>query len=461
MNSWSLALALGLMAALDVGKPVDYTQIRPLIERKCLACHADGGVAFSFEDAQRTYDLRAAIADAVLAGRMPPWMAQSGHQVYAQDFSLSAAEKDLVSRWRDGGYLRGGKLDARRAVETQRFTARVEVPLAGTRAFLPDQEQRDDYRCFIAKWPLDHDAYVTGIGLKPGNAQISHHAIIYVAAPEFAAQFKSFVQQEGGAGYRCFGGPLPDRIATPEVRAALEKDTPGALDALTRGQFWLAHWAPGMEGYSFPADTGIRIKPGSTLIVQMHYYTGFVQAQPDGGTTVGFQYAKHVSKPAMVWPVSRGEWLQARTNQSLVVPPRQSLTVNAQHPFTGMDLYIAGASGRDVEDFEAIELHSANVHMHLIGAAGEVRLHDAQGSSQTLLKIPRYQFSWQRDFFLAQPKRLKRSELAQTQLQVSCTFDNPNDTPVYGGYGSDEEMCYDFSYLALVPKTSTRKASPP
>ena len=69
-----------------------YADIRPIIEDKCLACHAQGSVAFSYEDSERAYDFRAAIVGAVAARRMPPWMAEPGHQRYLNDYSLTDAQ---------------------------------------------------------------------------------------------------------------------------------------------------------------------------------------------------------------------------------------------------------------------------------------------------------------------------------------------------------------------------------
>lgn len=54
--------------------------------------------------------------------------------------------------------------------------------------------------------------------------------------------------------------------------------------------------------------------------------------------------------------------------------------------------------------------------------------------------------------------------LDATQLEVQCEFANPGAEPVYGGYGSKEEMCYNFSLLALAKgedhKDSARKPAP-
>ncbi|MGE4070863.1 MAG: hypothetical protein AB7E72_06770 [Lysobacterales bacterium] len=436
-----------------------YGDVRPIIEQKCLVCHSEAGVAFSFEDPEKAYDFRAAIALAVAARRMPPWMAEPGHQQYLNDYSLDDQQLALIARWAEDDYPKG---KARRrqsaAAGPTAFKADMLLPLVGTKAYLPDQSRHDDYRCFVAQWPLSQPAFVTGIGAHPGNARISHHAIIYIAEPQYLDIYREFVEAEGGQGYQCFGGPLPDRLGIPEHRQALEAKHPEAVAGLAAGQFWLAHWAPGMEGYDLPPDTGIMVKPGSVVIVQMHYFTGFAPNESDAGTSLAFKTADTVRKPAVNWPLSRGEWLQARSNQSLVVPPQSRASVGTSASMIGLDQYIATTSDRDVGDFPSLEVHSANVHMHIIGAAGEVRLLRADQAPEVLLKIPRYEFGWQRDFFLAQPKQVARADLESTQLEVHCEFANPGKEPVYGGYSSEEEMCYNFSLLALSPDQPKKPA---
>lgn len=451
MSLMLLALA---SLAVTTEPPLYYRDIRPLIEQKCLFCHAQSGVAFAFDDPERTYDFRAAIAAAVTTRRMPPWMAEPGHQDYHGDYSLSAEELELIAQWATADYPKGEpQATSQKPSVNAAFIPDIRIPVTGSSEFLPDQQQRDDYRCFIAQWPLKTAQYVTGIGAVPGNPRISHHAIIYVAEARFAPIYADFVKAEGGQGYRCFGGPLPDWLGDADKRAAFEAHHPDGVAELSRGQFWLAHWAPGMEGYQLPRDTGIPVAPGSVIILQMHYYTGFAPDQADPGTSLGFQVRKHVRKPAMNWPLTNVAWLHGRDNQSLVVPANGELTVDTDAALTGFDAYIAGVSGRPLEEFGSLELYSANLHMHLIGAAGTVTFTDSNKRSQVLLNVPRYEFGWQRDFFLASPLSIPRTQLDQTRLKVSCTFHNPHSHPVYGGYSSDDEMCYNFSLIAAVPES--------
>ena len=47
-------------------------------------------------------------------------------------------------------------------------------------------------------------------------------------------------------------------------------------------------------------------------------------------------------------------------------------------------------------------------------------------------------------------KMIPRSEFEDSRLIVECTFSNYTDETVIGGYGSDDEMCFNFSYIAVI-----------
>ena len=93
--------------------------------------------------------------------------------------------------------------------------------------------------------------------------------------------------------------------------------------------------------------------------------------------------------------------------------------------------------------------------MHAFGAAGEASLLHASGEKETLLNIPRWDLDWQRDFLFEQGKIIPREDFKRARLIVECTFDNYTDETVFGGYGSDDEMCFNFSYVSVIRKNES------
>lgn len=444
----SLALA---MSAPALGQDY-YGQVRPLIERKCLGCHSEAGVSFSFEDPELAYEMRAAIASAVSERRMPPWLAEPGHQQYLHDPSLDEAEMRVVAAWAEQGFPKGRRpaQAARSEVQAAGFEPDLVLEVLPGRAYLPDQERKDDYRCFVLDWPLERPMYITGFRARPGNLRVAHHLVLFAAEPAVAPRFRALEAAEPGLGYRCFGGAVPDRLGNPAERAAYEREHPHGVRVLNDANFWLAHWAPGMDGYSFPADTGILMRPGMVLIVQMHYYSAFAPGESDRDTTMQFQLRERVAKPALHLPITFDPWLYAADNGSMVIAPGARARFEVGFTFDRAAEYVARHTQVPKERIAALEVHSANLHMHSYGAAGAVTLTDANGRKETLLAIPRWDLNWQRDFTFLQPKIAEAAAFRRTRLAVECVFENYSERPVLGGFGSDEEMCFNFSYVAVV-----------
>jgi hypothetical protein len=111
--------------------------------------------------------------------------------------------------------------------------------------------------------------------------------------------------------------------------------------------------------------------------------------------------------------------------------------------------FVARITGVDAEEIQGLEIHSANLHMHAIGESGAITLTDRNGRKEILLSVPRWDLRWQRDFTFVEPRVFSREELQGTRLRVECTFRNPGTETVYGGFGSYDEMCFNFSYIAV------------
>lgn len=453
--SYSKLLTVGLCFSTQViaaGAPTYFTDVRPLMEKNCIICHSEKGVSFSFEDAESSYAYRMAISQAVAQGRMPPWMAEAGHQTYEGDYSLTPKERELIATWAKNGYPKGDQLKAPKA-ETfkavDEFVADVSFEVLPNDSYLPNQERKDDYRCFVIDWPYSTTKYVTGFKGLPGNLRIAHHLITYAVTPEVAPVFKRLAVDEGGKGYSCFGGPVPDKLANAQELEKFKARYNTDLDTLNANNYWLSHWAPGMTGYSFPEGTGVLMKPGSAIVIQVHYYSAFAPGESDRDSIMQYQIKDHVEKPALIYPLSNYAWLTGKQNKSMVIPPGEKRTFYASDSFDKIANLASMILDLPKNEISAMELHSANIHMHAYGAAGNTSMVDTNGAKETLLNIPRWDLDWQRDFGLTQPKVIDAKAFSSTELTVECDFINHQDYPIYGGFGSDDEMCFNFSYIAV------------
>ena len=82
-------------------------EISRIVDRHCVSCHREGGVAMSLETYDGARPWAKAIRDEVLARRMPPWGAVKGVGEFRGDPSLSQIEIDMIVNWVEGGAPKG------------------------------------------------------------------------------------------------------------------------------------------------------------------------------------------------------------------------------------------------------------------------------------------------------------------------------------------------------------------
>jgi len=458
------ALLLTILAPVPASSQDFYSDIRPVLVQNCIQCHTEAGPGWSMEDPEMAFQSRQAIAAAILDRRMPPFLAAQGVQAYHDDPSLSSYVLELVRDWREGGFKKGeprpdplpvarashdhGALGGAPGTRAFQHHLSIEVLPTGT-SYLPDQTRADDYRCFVVDWTGQEPAYVTGFRADPGNRLVAHHLVVHSVSPDMKERFRELEDAEEGLGYQCFGGALPDRLGQRAEREAYEARYPDGIRELSLSNFWLAHWAPGMDGHLFPEGTGILMEPGSAMVVQMHYYGQEAPGERDTGTRMDFQLAESVERPALHFPQTRGTWLAGERNGSMVIAPGETATYQVADDLETLVGYISRVTQVDQERIQGLEVHAINLHMHAFGQSGAITLSDRNGRKETLLSVPRWDVRWQRDFTLVEPRIFPREDLEGTSIAVECTFHNPRSEPVYGGYGSYDEMCFNFVYLAV------------
>ena len=106
MAGLSIVAATGSLLAHDpITTKVSWDrEIAPIVQARCVSCHAPGGTApmslATYADAR---PWARAIREEVLARRMPKWPVVRGYGDFANDPSLSPFEIAVISAWVDGG----------------------------------------------------------------------------------------------------------------------------------------------------------------------------------------------------------------------------------------------------------------------------------------------------------------------------------------------------------------------
>ncbi len=389
---------------LDLPAPSvpDYaTQVAPIVLARCVSCHSTGNIA---PHVYAQYSDLAAKAEAIrqdmLLKKMAPWHADSRYGVFSNNSALTPAEMATLSAWARGGAPRGTSA-------TDPLATATPPPSGAWPLGQPDLILTIPTQSLPAKGPIDY-RYIT-VATNQSTDRWLRAAV--VRAGNSRAVHHALV----------FDGTLLDVL----------------LNGGGLGGFF-AGYVPGYEQTWFPEGTGKFLKAGTPLTLQMHY-TATGQAETD---------ATQIALYFMSAPPTRQLFTKAASNTSLSIPP-------------GMKEYEREASfvASTTKD---VMLYELNPHMHFRGKRVRFDALYPDGTSETLLNVPQYDFNWQSMYRLAQPKRLP----AGTSIRVRGAFDNsaqnpanpdPKATVVFGEQTSDEMFIGYVNYAELPDKVASTK----
>lgn len=383
--------------------------VRPLVARFCVGCHAEGQSGpFALDDYDEARRWAAPMASAVRARTMPPFLAdESGHcQTFRESKWLTEEEIAVFEAWAESGAPEGdGSIPAPDPVALPTLDGPLESVDTGV-DYLPDQRRTDDYRCFVVDSPGAFAA--TGFDVRPSNPRIAHHLIAYQAVDaDAAAAARALDAADDRPGYACPGtGPRVDARS-------------------------VAGWAPGAGATLFPAGTGVEIAPDLPLIVEMHYNTVAGPGETDR-TTLVFQAAESGSVTPLleigVWDYDfEGPPGEAAWSTSDSMPVRWSLW-DERPDYSGRVL-----------------VHGVNGHMH--GRGLSLRMGVTGSVDACLLDMPRWDWNWQQSYWFERPVEVEADDL----LEITCVFDTTDlEAPLVWGDGTGDEMCLGGLYVTLL-----------
>jgi hypothetical protein len=418
------AIGLGLVVSclLGAGEVTFTRDVAPILYKNCVGCHRPGDIApMSLLTYKEARPWAASIREAVVLRKMPPWHADPRYGHFANDARLSDAEIATVRTWVSSGAPEGNPADL---PPQPKFNAdwhigKPDLVIDIGQDYTVEAQGPDEYVYFTVPTNFTEDKWVSAVELRPGNRKVVHHAHVFLAEDPSDKKdghkdvASTFMYQDG-------------KLTHMKPDAPVKNDGCAANDA---GNYWgrrggqngiLGSYLPGKPVDAYPAGTAKRIPAGAKLTFQVHYSRTTGKTEIDR-TLVGFVFAPGPPET----PLKRMDI----SNYLFRLPagePNQEVT--ECHTFD-----------------QDIELLSLTAHMHFRGKDMRFELErPGVPGRETLLFVPKYDFSWQTLYRLAEPVAIAKG----SRLIITAHFDNSANNPynpdpvkvIRWGEPSNEEM---------------------
>jgi mono/diheme cytochrome c family protein len=391
----ALGVVLSVMAVSGAGQPAVQSapataptfarDVAPILYESCVTCHRPGEVApmplITFNEVR---PWARGIAKAVADGVMPPWHAVGEDGAFENERKLTAAERDVIARWVAAGAPEGDPSDtpAPPSFVDGWQIGTPDVVLEMQEPYAVPSRGTIEYEYFYIPTNFTETKWLQAIEVRPGDRGVVHHVLVYYVAPP-----------EGAAGTPALRLiPEHNRLPRPQRERGIaehpRRRVPGQQTRL------LATYAPGTNPQTFRPGTALRLAPGGTIELQMHYTTNGTGATDR--TTVGMIFAKEPPQHE----VRAAQFL----NASFTIP--------------------AGAEEHRV-DTEVAFVQDSTVwgvfpHTHVRGTRWEYVLALPDGTTRSLLSVPNYDFNWQTYYMFKEPLQVP----AGARILSSAWYDN-------------------------------------
>ncbi len=402
--------ALPLLAGSKTSPVVTYHKdVERILQNRCQGCHRPGEVApMSFLTYQDVRPWAKAMRGAVLTRKMPPWPIDPSYGKFSNDRRLSQAEIDTLTAWADQGAPEGSAKDAPLPLQfvdgwnigkpdaVVELSKEFQIPTSGD---VP-------YQYIIVPTGFTEDRWIQGVEIRPGNRAALHHAIAFVRDPS-SPTFKTMKM-----------GEFLDPILMAKLLRPRTNPPPDQFGDSVDGDA-VGFYVPGIEAASLQPGQARLIRAGSALLFQLHYTTN---GKPGSDRTrIGFVFAKEPPKELV-----RTVNVQ---NFAFSIPP-------------GEPNYPIEARARLIRD---MTVTSFIPHMHLRGKDFEYRAIYPSGETETLLRVPHWDFAWQLAYYLEKPKLLPKGTIIEVVGHYDNSANNPNNPDpnalvVYGEQTWNEMM---------------------
>lgn len=376
---------------LPNGNQISYTDtIAPLLKENCMACHIQGGIApWAMTSYNMIKGFAPMIREVIRTKRMPPWHADPEIGHWLESAAISDEEVSTLVSWIEAGAPRGDGPDPLAEIKPLQNQWELGEPdlIIDIPAFEIPATGTVDYQFPEVANPLDHDVWIIGAAIIPGDPQAVHHIL-------------------AGSSEKAVG-----ISENPEVFDVFEN--------------YILAYAPGNAGAKLPEGTGVFVPKGGSYQFQMHY-TPYGKKSVDQ-SKIGLYFADK--------------------------PPKNFYRENVIADFT-INIPANTEAHTDTAYFEFSEdavIHALFPHAHYRGKSLKFDVQYPDGTEETLLSVPNYDFNWQRTYRLTKPKTIPAgSRIVHTAIYDNSVKNRGNPDPnanVRWGLQSEEEMLYgSFGY---------------
>ena len=349
-------------APILTASPVTYHRdVARILQQNCVTCHRDGGIApFALDDLEEVKDRARVIQRVIHEGTMPPWFAalepDAQKSPWANDCSLSTRDKEDLVAWLQS----------------------KDRPL-GNPADAPNK------RVYPAEWSIGTPDLI--LPLSKAYDIKAEGFMPY----QFDVVQTELAEDQWIAAYEIL--PSARDVVHHVLVQVHEKGSPARDRDEGAGGYW-AVYVPGNGAHRYPDGFARKLPAGAKVSFQIHYTPSGTAKQER--LRLGLVFAKT--------PPLHEVHTVPVAHRRLSIPPGAPHHVETRAQPVPFDLPVT----------------SFMAHMHVRGKAFTYQVTYPDGTSETLLDLPRYDFNWQLRYDLKVPKLIPRG----STVTITAVYDN-------------------------------------
>lgn len=399
MKKYCFLVFLSIIVSGTVYSQLTYKDVAGIFYARCTSCHHTNASDFPFMNYAQTADKAAGIQFQLTNNRMPPWSADTSYTRFQHERLIYAAEKQKILNWISGGALKG---DTTLAPLAPSYPLKYELAgnadlTLGIGTFTSTSSTSDKYYCFSIPSGLTQDRILRAFEVVPGNKAIVHHAVI-----------------------------------TADTTGAYASDLSGNCYNIP-GNLGIGTYAPGSKATVFPSQaplkTGMVIKAGSKIIIQLHYPSG--SAGKVDSTKIRLYFY-----PPGTTGVRRIYSATPLQNWSMAIPANSVVPFSAWYPSASVGLPLA------------LSAFAVMPHSHLLCESIKYYAVNPGIDTIPLVRINKWNFEWQDYYTFKKLVKIPAGYKLYSKHVYDNTTNNPNNPnnppiTVYSNTGTKDEMLFD------------------